>query len=63
MSNTSRWPTSRSAWPTPWCVYSERPVTSIETAGEDGAALIVEIVVLDLVEVVIWLPLPHQAGK
>src|SRR5215212_6743354 len=36
MSKTSRWPTSRSASPTPWCVYSERPVTSIETAGEDG---------------------------
>src|SRR5829696_4505592 len=34
MSNTSRWPTSRSASPTPWCVYSERPVTSIDTAGE-----------------------------
>src|SRR5829696_6960426 len=36
MSNTSRWPTSRSASPTPWCVYSESPVTSIETAGADG---------------------------
>src|SRR6187200_1015378 len=35
MSNTRRWPTSRSASPTPWWVYSERPVTSIETEGEE----------------------------
>src|SRR5688572_3701981 len=38
MSNTSRWPTSRSASPTPWWVYRERPVTSIETAGEPESA-------------------------
>src|SRR3954454_6148409 len=37
MSKTSRCPTSRSASPTPWWVYSERPVTSIETAGEEPA--------------------------
>src|SRR5919112_2125000 len=31
-SRISRWPTSRSAALTPWCVYSERPVTSIVTS-------------------------------
>src|SRR4051812_31851241 len=32
MSRTRRWPTSRSAALTPWCVYSERPRTSMVTS-------------------------------
>src|SRR4051812_36857901 len=32
MSRTSRWPTSRSAALTPWCVYSDRPRTSMVTS-------------------------------
>src|SRR3954453_8783627 len=32
MSRPIRWPTSRSAALTPWCVYSDRPRTSIVTS-------------------------------
>jgi hypothetical protein len=37
-SKISRWPTSRSAASTPWCVYSERPVISIVTAGSAASS-------------------------